>query len=78
MATDNNNGLLLAVARELVCPDGTTFAVYEDGSWKQNTWDGLYVTDSRTHKASVFADPTETDHAAARAEVVAKLGLATS
>lgn len=31
---------------EVVCPDGTQFSVYEDGSYVRECWDGSFVSDS--------------------------------
>ena len=36
----------LAVLREIVCPDGTTYIVNEDGTWEHQSWDGHFVRDS--------------------------------
>lgn len=42
--------------REVVCPDGTQFAVYEDGTWEQYCWDGSFVRDSSDHDSTGAAD----------------------
>lgn len=53
------------ILREIVCPDGTQFTVYTDGTWTRETWDGSAVTDS-------------TDSSTTPEEVLAKLGAASS
>lgn len=48
--------------REIVCPDGTQYRVFADGTWVHEAWDGSFV---RNHEGA-STDPDE---------VVAKLGL---
>jgi hypothetical protein len=55
---------LITQAREIVCPDGTQYQVFSDGTWIHETWDGQFVRSS-------MRDDNSTDPA----EVVAKLGL---
>lgn len=70
--TTDSNGNRLAIAKAFATPDGYTYTVYEDGSWKQHTWDGLFIRDN---KSLLPADATPADDAAARAMVSAKMGL---
>jgi len=46
----------------VVCPDGTEYKVFPDGTWNRRSWDGLFVCD--------YSNASTTPE-----EVVAKLGL---
>lgn len=65
------------VAREIVCPDGTQYTVYTDGTWDENAWDGSHIRDSDDYFAMMYAPEhrSSENYDALRQEVVEKLGL---
>lgn len=77
MAEQNTKPEPGVVIRDIVCPDGTQFAVYADGTWAQSAWDGSPIRDSEDWLRTYYEPEGQTDQTRdeVRREVLAKLGL---